>query len=52
MKISGVQLRNFKRFTDLGILPAGYDPARTLAFLESEIAKWGKVITDANVKIE
>ncbi len=41
-----------KRFTELGILPAGYDPGTTLAFLEAEIAKWGKVIVDANVKIE
>ncbi|QQS13611.1 MAG: tripartite tricarboxylate transporter substrate binding protein [Rhodospirillales bacterium] len=41
-----------KRLVELGVLAAGYDPAASAAFLDAEIAKWGKVITAADVKIE
>lgn len=38
-----------KRFTDLGIVPMGLDPAETGKFLATEVDKWGKVITTAKV---
>lgn len=38
-----------QRFTDLGIVPMGLDPADTAKFLALEVDKWGKVITAANV---
>lgn len=40
------------RFNELGIIPMGKTPAETAKFLEDEVAKWGKVITQANVKAE
>lgn len=40
------------RFNELGIIPMGKNPAETAKFLEDEVAKWGKVITQANVKAE
>ncbi|MFM7007941.1 MAG: Bug family tripartite tricarboxylate transporter substrate binding protein [Betaproteobacteria bacterium] len=40
------------RFNELGIIPVGKTPAETTKFLEDEVAKWGKVITQANVKAE
>ena len=40
------------RFNELGIIPMGKTPAETTKFLEDEVAKWGKVITQANVKAE
>lgn len=40
------------RFMALGIDPAGTTPEAFTQFLRDEIAKWGKVIKAANVKIE
>jgi tripartite-type tricarboxylate transporter receptor subunit TctC len=40
------------RFNELGIIPMGKNPAETAKFLEDEVAKWGKVITQANVKAQ
>lgn len=40
------------RFNELGIIPMGKNPTETAKFLEDEVAKWGKVITQANVKAE
>lgn len=36
----------------LGIEPVGNSPAEATAFLKAEVAKWGSVIRDANVKLE
>jgi tripartite-type tricarboxylate transporter receptor subunit TctC len=36
----------------LGIEPVGNSPAEALSFLKAEVAKWGAVIRDANVKLE
>lgn len=38
-----------QRFTDLGIVPMGLNPADTAKFLAVEVDKWGKVITTAKV---
>jgi tripartite-type tricarboxylate transporter receptor subunit TctC len=40
------------RFEDLGAVPKGSTPAELAAFLQSEIAKWGPVIKDAQIKVE
>ena len=40
------------RFVQLGIEPVGSTSAELTAFLKNEVAKWAKVIKDANVKIE
>ena len=40
------------RFVELGIDPAGTTPAETAKYLQEEIAKWGKVIQTAGVKVE
>jgi tripartite-type tricarboxylate transporter receptor subunit TctC len=40
------------RFAQLGIDPVGSTPQEFKQFLTDEIAKWGKVIREANVKIE
>ena len=40
------------RFEDLGAVPKGSTPAELAAFLQSEIAKWGPVITDARIKLD
>jgi tripartite-type tricarboxylate transporter receptor subunit TctC len=41
-----------ERFTQLGIEPVGSTSAEFTVFLKNEVAKWSKVIKDANVKIE
>ena len=41
-----------ERFVQLGIEPVGSTSAEFTAFLKNEVAKWAKVIKDANVKIE
>ncbi len=41
-----------ERFASMGIVPAGYDPARTGKFLADEVALWAKVIQTAGVKPE
>ncbi len=35
-----------------GLIPVGNTPAEAAAFLRDEVTKWGKVIRDANVKVE
>ena len=40
------------RFEQMGVEPAGGTPEEASRFLEEEIAKWAKVITTANVKLE
>jgi len=40
------------RFNEIGIIPAGNNPAQAQQFLDAEIAKWAKVITAAGVKAE
>ena len=40
------------RFVQLGIEPVGSTSPELSAFLKSEVAKWAKVIKDANVKID
>ena len=41
-----------ERFAQLGIEPVGNTPAEFTQFLQAEVAKWAKVIKDANVKID
>ena len=41
-----------ERFTQLGIEPVGSTSAEFTVFLKNEVAKWSKVIKDANVKID
>ena len=40
------------RFEDLGAVPKGSTQAELAAFLRSEIAKWGPVIQEAQIKVE
>ena len=40
------------RLTQMGIDPVGSSPAEFDRFLRAEVAKWGKVIKDAGVKVE
>ena len=39
-----------KRLTDLGFVAVGDKPDEFAAHIKSEIAKWAKVIKDANIK--
>ena len=41
-----------ERFTQLGIESVGSTSAEFTVFLKNEVAKWSKVIKDANVKID
>lgn len=41
-----------ERFTQIGIDPVGNSPAEFAKFLRDEVAKWAKVIKDANVRID
>jgi tripartite-type tricarboxylate transporter receptor subunit TctC len=41
-----------KTFDDMGIVPVGNKPEEFDAFIAAEIAKWGKVIREANIKAE
>jgi len=40
------------KLADWGVSPVGSSPAQFDAFIQSESAKWAKVIKDANIKIE
>jgi tripartite-type tricarboxylate transporter receptor subunit TctC len=40
------------RFNQIGIIPVGNTPAQAQQFLDSEVAKWAKVITTAGVKAD
>jgi tripartite-type tricarboxylate transporter receptor subunit TctC len=41
-----------KRFTDAGVEVVASTPEEFSALLKSEVAKWGKVVRDANIQIE
>ena len=41
-----------EKFESQGIIPVGNTPDEAAAFFKDEVAKWGKVIRDANVKVE
>ena len=41
-----------KRFADLGMTSEGSAPEALDAYIRSEIAKWSKVIRDANIRAE
>jgi tripartite-type tricarboxylate transporter receptor subunit TctC len=41
-----------EKFESQGIIPIGNTPEEALTFFKDEVAKWGKVIRDANVKVE
>ena len=41
-----------EKFESQGIIPVGNTPEEAAAFLKDEVGKWGKVIRDANVKVE
>jgi tripartite-type tricarboxylate transporter receptor subunit TctC len=43
---------NRERFAQLGMEPVGSTSPELTAFLKAEVAKWAKVIKDANVKID
>jgi tripartite-type tricarboxylate transporter receptor subunit TctC len=40
------------KFASLGVLPVGNSPDEAAAFLRAEMAKWGKIIKEANVKLD
>ena len=39
------------RFTGLGARLAGNTPEEFAAYIKSERAKWGKIVRDANIKL-
>ena len=41
-----------QRFAGVGVEPAGTTPEAFAKMLQSEIAKWRKVVADANIRIE
>jgi len=41
-----------ERFVQIGIEPVGNTSAEFTQFLRAEVAKWAKVIKDANVRID
>ena len=41
-----------ERFDGQGVIPVGNTPEEAATFLRAEVAKWGKVIRDANVKAD
>ena len=41
-----------EKFEPQGIIPVGNTPEEAMTFFKDEVAKWGKVIRDANVKVE
>jgi tripartite-type tricarboxylate transporter receptor subunit TctC len=41
-----------EKFEAQSVIPVGNTPEEATTFLRSEVAKWGKVIKDANVKVE
>jgi tripartite-type tricarboxylate transporter receptor subunit TctC len=41
-----------QRFAELGFDPAGTTPTQFAAQIKDEIAKWGKVVRDAHIKVE
>jgi len=41
-----------EKFESQGIIPVGSTPEEAAGFFKEEVTKWGKVIRDANVKVE
>ncbi|MFN0160136.1 MAG: Bug family tripartite tricarboxylate transporter substrate binding protein [Burkholderiales bacterium] len=41
-----------ERIEGLGVIPVGNTPDEAAAFLRAEVAKWGKIIREANVKVD
>lgn len=41
-----------EKMDSLGVEPGGGTPEETRSFLQREIGKWGKVVRDANVKVD
>ncbi|MBL8376389.1 MAG: tripartite tricarboxylate transporter substrate binding protein [Burkholderiales bacterium] len=41
-----------ERIEGMGVIPVGNTPEEAAAFLRAEVAKWGKIIREANVKVE
>jgi tripartite-type tricarboxylate transporter receptor subunit TctC len=41
-----------KGWSEIGATPGGQSPKEFAAFISSEIAKWGKVVKDSNIKID
>ena len=41
-----------EKFESQGVVPVGNTPEEAAVFFKAEVAKWGKVIRDANVKVE
>ena len=50
--VGKTELKVFNVAWNGGIIPMGTTPDETATFLKEEIAKWGKVIREANVKVE
>lgn len=40
------------RFVSMAVIPGGNSPEEATEFYRAEVAKWGKVVKDANVKLE
>ena len=41
-----------EKFASMGVLPVGNSPDEAAEFLRSEMAKWAKIIKEANVKLD
>jgi tripartite-type tricarboxylate transporter receptor subunit TctC len=41
-----------KRMQDLGSIPVGSTPKELAQYLQAEMAKWGPVIRDANIRLD
>jgi tripartite-type tricarboxylate transporter receptor subunit TctC len=41
-----------ERLASLGVTPAGDSRSHFTSFVQSEIAKWGKLIRDADIKAD
>jgi len=41
-----------QRMADLGAEPVGSSPAEYAAFIKSEMARWSKVVKQANIRAE
>jgi tripartite-type tricarboxylate transporter receptor subunit TctC len=41
-----------ERFASMAVVPGGNTPEEATEFVKAEIAKWGKIVREANVKVE
>jgi tripartite-type tricarboxylate transporter receptor subunit TctC len=41
-----------KRMQDLGSIPVGSTPEELARYLQAEMAKWGPIIRDANIRLD